>query len=186
MPVTEQRTISAADVIAASPDMQPTGEFYLELAMTGAVVAAVPPYGRRQVAGFLRAMLERAPIAEGEAYAPHRSILGALRYELETAAIAGALDDPEYAGADADLRDPTITAKERELIRETRAWADGERSRRGEVYRERIDDMLDVSAADHERAAERLADTVREAEAWLAGATAPAAPEADDAASWLA
>lgn len=181
--MTEQRTITAADVVAASPDMQPTGEFYLELAMTGAVVAAVPPYGRREVAGFLRALLEREPVAHGPAYGAHRSILGALRYELETAAIAGALDDPEYQAGPADLREPSIAARERELIRETRDWADGERSRRGEVAHARIDDMLEGSQYVHDEAERRLRDATERAQALLAG---PAAPDADDASAWLA
>lgn len=183
--MTEQRTITAADVVAASQDMQPTGEFYLELAMTGAVVAAVPPHGRREVASFLRAVLEREPVAHGPAYGAHRSILGALRYELETAAIAGALDDPEYAaGNAADLREPSIAARERDLILETRNWADGERSRRGEVAHARIDDMLEGSQYLHDEAERRLRDATERAQAFLAAA--PAAPEADDASAWLA
>ncbi len=171
--------MTAAAIIAERPDMQPTGEFYLELAMTGAVVAAVTPHGRREVAAFLAAILQRAPVALGEAYEPHRAILGALRSELETAAIAGALDDPEVI---ADLRDPEISTKERDLIRTTRDWAAGERSRRGQIELGRIDTMVVASEAGHLASQARLDAAVAEAEAFMA---APA-PEADDASAWLA
>lgn len=173
--MTDER-MTAAAIVAERPDMQPTGEFYLELAMTGAVVAAVTPHGRREVAGFLRAILQRAPVALGEAYEPHRAVLGALVSELETAAIAGALDDP--ATAVPDVRDPGVTAKERQLIQSTRDWADGERSRRGEAERARIYAIVAEGAPAHAAAQARLDTAVAEAEAFVAGAH-----EIDDAAS---
>lgn len=177
--MTDER-MTAAAILAERPDMQPTGEFYLELATTGAVVAAISPHGRREVAGFLRAILARAPLSGGDAYEAHRAILGALRHELETAAIAGALDDPEYALA--DLREPTIATKERDLIRSTRDWAAGERSRRGELEHARIDELLAESEPVHAAAQAQLDAAVAEAEAFLTGG----APEADDASAWLA
>lgn len=173
--------MTAAAILAERPDMQPTGEFYLELAMLGAVVAAVPPHGRREVASFLRALLGREPVANGPSYGAHRAILDALRYELEAAAIAGALDDPEYALA--DLREPSIAKREHELIVSTRDWAAGERSRRAEVVHERVDSILGEGAPAHAAAQARLDAAVAEAEAFLAGAPAP---EADDASAWLA
>jgi hypothetical protein len=173
--------MTPAAIAAERPDMAPTGEFYLELAMTGAVVAAVPPYGRRQVAAFLRGVLARGPLVAGATYEPHRAILGALVYELEASAIGGALEEPENPTA--DLRDPGVVARERALMAETREWAGGERARRDEAYRARVDDILAVSDSAHGRAQERLDEAVREAEAFLA---AGASVEADDAAALFA
>lgn len=176
--IDERMTVAA--IVAERPDMQPTGEFYLELAVTGAVVAAVPPHGRREVAGFLRAILSRAPVAEGAAYEAHRMILGALLSELESAAIGGALDGSDLALA--DLRDPAISQRERELIRSTRDWAAGEQSRRREIAHARIDELLEESEPLHTASAARLEAAVAHAQELVA---APAI-DVDDASAWLA
>jgi hypothetical protein len=174
---------TAAAVFAAREDMQHGGDFYVELAMTGAVVAAETPYSRRAVAGFLRGVMARAPLTDSPAYEPHRSILGALVAELEASAITGALD-PAYAAAEIpDLRDPATAAREQQLLRETRDWAELERARATAAIRANVDDMLAVSAHEHARATQRLEDATREAEAFLA---TPAPAEPTDAGAWLA
>lgn len=178
--MTDER-MTAAAIVAERPDMQPTGERYIELAMTGSLVAGVTPHGRRAVAGFIRALLMREPVLSGPAYVAHREILGGLYLELEAAAIAGALDEPEPPLA--DLRDPGTQARERQLIHETREWAAGERSRRTEAAHERIDALLEDSETAHDDAERRLRDATESATAFLA---APAASEADDAGAWLA
>jgi hypothetical protein len=137
--------ISAETVIAARDDAQPTGEAYCELAMTGAIVASIPPLWRREVASFLRGILGRAPVAAGPRYEPHRSILGALVLELESWAIRERDDQPEPAAA--DLRDPGIVARERETILGFREWADGEHARHVADSHARADELAAESDA---------------------------------------
>ncbi|MES2210930.1 MAG: hypothetical protein V4515_12230 [Chloroflexota bacterium] len=132
--------ITADTVLAARDDAQPTGEAYCELAMTGAIVAGIPPLWRREVASFLRGILRRGPIGASPAYEPHRAILGALVLELETFAIrdAGEQYEPDVA----DLRDPAIVAREREAIRGFREWAAHEASRQADAYHAHVDSIV--------------------------------------------
>lgn len=132
--------ITPETVLAAMDDAQPTGERYCELAMTGAIVASVPPLYRRAVASFLRGILGRAPVAASPAYEPHRAILGALVLELETFAIRDAGDEVEPTAA--DLRDPAIVAREREAIRGFQAWASHEASVAADAYRAHVDAIV--------------------------------------------
>jgi hypothetical protein len=131
--------ISAETVLAARDDAQPTGEAYCELAMTGVIVASVPPLWRREVASFLRGILGRAPVAGGPAYEPHRAILGSLVLELESWAIRDREDEPEPTAA--DLREPAVVAREREAIRGFREWADGEHARHVAESHARADEL---------------------------------------------
>lgn len=160
--------ITAETVLAARDDAQPTGERYLELAMTGAIVASVPPLWRREVAAFLRGVLGRAPVAASPAYEPHRSILGALLLELETFAVRDADLQPEPAAS--DLRDPAIVARERDTIRSFREWADAEHGRRAGAYHEHVSEIVAEGDAQHDAAMAELDAAVdaRPAEpAWL-------------------
>lgn len=163
--------LTAAAVMAARDDLQPTGEAYVDLAVTGATVADVPPHGRRAVAGFITVLLDRAPLRDGPAYEAHRAILGSLVLDLEAAAITDALASP------ADLRDPATTERERELVRQTREWAEGERQRLADATHARIDTLLEHSAELHAAAQERL-------DAAIAHATAEPASVAADP-SWI-
>jgi hypothetical protein len=177
--VTTERFAPAA-IAAERPDLQPTGERYVELAYTGYAVAAVAPHWRLEVARYLRTLITRAPVAAGPAYAAHREVLGALVVELEALTVRDALDMPSEP---ADLRDPNIVARERELITATREWASRRQAETTVAYDEHIDRILDGQLAHHDRVA---ADLQAAAERAQAAVAALPAPEADDAASWLA
>lgn len=179
--------ITAETVLAARADAQPTGERYLELAMTGAVVASTTPMERRAVAAVLRGFLSRAPIATSPVHEPARAILGSLLLELESFAIrdAGDVVEPDPA----DLRDPAIVERERARVRQFADWTASERSRAAVAYHAHVDDLLYGPEA-HQTAEDALVTAVASAEAFLAvpePASAPApAHETDDAdLAWL-
>jgi hypothetical protein len=146
--------INAESVMAARDDAQPTGEAYCELAMTGAIVAGIPPLWRREVASFLRGILGRAPVAAAPAYEPHRAILGSLVLELEMWAVRDAAEQPEPSAA--DLRDPGVVARERQAVRGFAEWAASERSRGAEAYRAHVDEIVAPGDARHAAAMTEL------------------------------
>lgn len=162
--------ITVASVLAEREDLQPTGEAYVDLAVTGATVAATPPHWRREVATFLAGLLNRVPLVEGALYEAHRAILGSLILDLETSAITDALD----GAIPPDLRDPATIARELGLVEETRAWAEAERLTRAEAYHAHVGEILATSAQAHAEADDRLAAAV---------AAAPD-QEVDDALPW--
>lgn len=154
--------ITAAAIVAERPDLQPTGEAYCELALTGATLADVPPHHRLEVARFLQTLLNRPPLAGSTAYQAHREILGALIVDLEALTVRDALDGAETAAA--DLRDPAVVARERELISATRDWAAGRRAETATAYDEHVDRILAGNDADHAAAATSLDAAVERAQ----------------------
>lgn len=178
--------ITPESVLAARDDARPTGERYCELAMTGSIIAGVSPMGRRAVAGFLRGILGREPLAHGAAYEVHRSILGALLLELESFAV---LDAGEIVEA-ADLRDPAVVAKEREAVREFREWAELERRNQAAAVDLRITEALIEGSVGRDQVFDRLEETAVRVQAWVDAPSPPAVPapvaqEASDAPDWL-
>ena len=81
---------------------------------------------------------------------PMRFVLGALLLELETFAIRDAGE--QYEPSVADLRDPSIVAREREAIRGFQAWAAHEASRQADAYRAHINEIVAPGDARHDTA----------------------------------
>jgi hypothetical protein len=167
---------TAEAIVAERPDLQPTGERYVELAYTGFAVAGVPPHHRLEVARFIRTLLSRPPIVAGAAYAAHREILGSLVIEIEALTVHDALDVPDEP---ADIRDPVIAAAERQAIAATREWAELRRAETTAAYGAQIDDVVAGEDGRHTAAAAALDDA---ASAALAALDAPAPAAAAEAA----
>lgn len=164
---------TAQSLIAATPEGTQTGERFHELAVTGAYVAMVPPYGRAQVASFARTLLNREPILSGPMYEAHRLILGALVLDLEGDAVADALDDAYRPPEFIDIRDPGAVAREAAVVQGTREWALSHQERAATAYHAHVDVILAESERAHGQAEAALLAAVASAQRTLE----PPAPE---------
>lgn len=87
------------------------GQVVLNFSHAGILATLFPPREWEAVAGYLFALIERAPLAASPAYLAHKTLLGAIASDLRTyARIAG-----EPVGLVADLRAASSQAEERRI-----------------------------------------------------------------------
>jgi hypothetical protein len=113
------------------------GGMVVSIGFTNATVKELAPRELEEVAAFLFALIERAPLKGSAAYTPHRMVLGALASELRGFAHAAG----EPVGLEADLR-AAWSQKEEHRIRQRVAELSA-------AFAREIDDALLAQAALH-------------------------------------
>jgi hypothetical protein len=87
------------------------GQLVIGLAFTNATVKDLAPREMEEVAAYLLALLDRAPIKTSPAFQPHRMVLGSLASELRGFAAAAG----EPVGLQVDLRGSGSQADEQRI-----------------------------------------------------------------------
>lgn len=111
------------------------GDVIVSLGFTNATVKTLAPREMEEVAAYLTALLERAPLKTSRAYEAHRMVLGSLATELRGFAAAAG----EPTGLQADLRAASSQAEERRVAERIDAAA--------VAYDRHVDDILLEHAA---------------------------------------
>lgn len=112
MSAAERITVETVEAAVVEFDAQDravvAGQLVMDFTQVGVFVSLLSPREWEEVAAYLQALVERAPLKDGKAYLAHRTIIGAIASELRGyARLAG-----EPIGLEVDLRGATSKAAE--------------------------------------------------------------------------
>lgn len=112
MSAAERITVDAVEAAVVEFDAQERAvvgrQAVMDFVRVGVYVSLLAPREWEEVAAYLQALVERAPLKDGKAYLAHRTVIGAIASELRGyARLAG-----EPVGLEVDLRGATSKAEE--------------------------------------------------------------------------